>query len=38
MRKCNICGSNRPEVWYKTKSKKLVEVVREVGKVSTIGT
>ena len=22
MRKCNICGSNRPEVWYKTKNKK----------------
>tara|TARA_Y100000114_G_scaffold134686_1_gene135002 strand:- start:62 stop:406 length:345 start_codon:yes stop_codon:yes gene_type:complete len=22
MRKCNICGNSRPEVWYKTKNKK----------------
>lgn len=22
MRKCNICGHSRPEVWYKTKKKK----------------
>ena len=22
MRKCNICGHSRPEVWYKTKNKK----------------
>ena len=30
MRKCNICKQYRPDFWYKTKQKKLVEVVNEV--------
>ena len=27
MRKCNICGSNRPEVWYKTKNLGKVSII-----------
>ena len=35
MKKCNICGSRRPQFWFKTKDKKPVEVVRKVGEVGT---